>query len=202
MKHLSIWFELWLTACLLISPCCPRGVGADGASPAPERDPEPGGGRRGVGPGSTRRAFLSRLGQAAPCPASSISFALIKPRCPLFVLQEPWCLRLPSASVWWFALRSVRSDQNPLGSCGCPGGSGTCPLGIPAGQCLRRCPRSGSPGAGSLRSAPCIRYCPAHPLRGPSVSWGPASAAASLTPGPPPPPPPPPCGAAWGLHPI
>ena len=190
LKHLSIWFELWLKACLLISPCRRRGVGADGASPAPERDPEPGGGHHGVGPGSTRRAFLSRLGQAAPCPASSISFALIKPRCPLFVLQEPWASQAPSASVWWFALRSVRSDQSPLGSCGCPGGSGTCPLGIPAGQCLRRCAWSGSPGAGSLHSAPCIWYCPAPSLRGPSVSWGPASAAASLTTPPPP--------AMWG----
>lgn len=190
MKRLSIWFELWLTACLLISPCHPRGVELTEPArpgPAPERAPAPGPGAAAVewGRAQPGQAFLSGRGRAAPCPAYSVCRDQVQvPRALPSVPPEPRARlrRLPACGLPCAQCGQTRT----LWGAGVPWGSGTCP---------RACLQGGSPGAGvpPVCSPHPASSCP--PPHGPSASRGPASAAASLTP-------PRPCGAAWGLHPI
>ena len=165
LKHLNIWFELWLTACLLISPCRPRGVKV--TEPARPSSARPlsvpllrAQGRplwSGAGLSQDRP---SSLGVAGLPRAQPPAFAVIRSRC-LWCCCS--CLRSRGRVggscllVVGPVLSAVRPE--PSGELGCPGAQG------------------GSPGAGvppvcSLRPA---SSCP--PPHSPSASWGLASAA-------------------------
>lgn len=172
LKRLSIWFELWLTACVLISPCRPRGVGADGAGPAPEwapalgQDPEPGDGHHGAGPGSTRTGLPLQAWSSCPEPSLQHFLCFDQTQVPLVCASG--------------AMGVSGSPQPPCGGLSCAqcgqtralwGFRGVPPPGHTCRAVFEVLSRERQPlGPGSLYSAPCTPYHPAHPPHSPSVS--------------------------------